>query len=98
MVSFSDGPPSKGQGTPYFYLTTLDPTARYAISDERASFTLSEYPIGTCGKVDPENPTCAKITLIGKVNFLVLRSLTRLMSSSCITEFTVWAAAEAARA
>ncbi|XP_022133442.1 protein CREG1 isoform X2 [Momordica charantia] len=70
VVSFSDGPPSKGQGTPYFYLTTLDPTARYAISDERASFTLSEYPIGTCGKVDPENPTCAKITLIGKLKQL----------------------------
>ncbi|XP_022939916.1 protein CREG1 [Cucurbita moschata] len=67
VVSFSDGPPGKGRGTPYFYLTTLDPTARYAISDERASFTLSEYPIGTCGKIDPENPTCAKITLIGKL-------------------------------
>ncbi|KAA0037469.1 protein CREG1 isoform X1 [Cucumis melo var. makuwa] len=67
VVSFSDGPPNEGQGIPYFYLTTLDPTAKYAISDERASFTLSEYPIGTCGKIDPENPTCAKITLIGKL-------------------------------
>ncbi|XP_038889588.1 protein CREG1 isoform X3 [Benincasa hispida] len=67
VVSFSDGPPNEGRGIPYFYLTTLDPTAKYAISDERASFTLSEYPIGTCGKTDPENPTCAKITLIGKL-------------------------------
>lgn len=67
MVSFSDGLPNKGRGIPYFYLTTLDPTARNALKDERASFTASEFPLGTCGKIDPENPTCAKITLIGKV-------------------------------
>lgn len=67
MVSFSDGEPGKGSGIPYFYLTTLDPTARNALKDHRASLTISEYPIGTCGKVDPENPTCAKITLTGKL-------------------------------
>lgn len=67
VVSFSDGEPGKGSGIPYFYLTTLDPTARNALKDQRASLTISEYPIGTCGKVDPENPTCAKITLTGKV-------------------------------
>ena len=67
MVSFSDGLPNKGSGIPYFYLTALDPTARDALKDDRASFTISEYPIGTCGKIDPENPTCAKITLTGKV-------------------------------
>ncbi|XP_038889587.1 protein CREG1 isoform X2 [Benincasa hispida] len=80
VVSFSDGPPNEGRGIPYFYLTTLDPTAKYAISDERASFTLSEYPIGTCGKTDPENPTCAKITLIGKVKLLVLHSPAYLLT------------------
>lgn len=67
VVSFSDGEPGKGSGIPYFYLTTLDPTARNAGKDQRASLTISEHPIGTCGKVDPENPTCAKITLTGKV-------------------------------
>ncbi|XP_047314699.1 protein CREG1 [Impatiens glandulifera] len=67
VVSFSDGLPNKGHGIPYFYLTTLDPTASNALKDDRASFTISEFPIGTCGTADPENPTCAKITLTGKL-------------------------------
>jgi hypothetical protein len=45
----------------------LDPTARDALQDERTSFTLSEFPLGTCEKKDPENPSCAKLTLTGKV-------------------------------
>ncbi|KAK4282469.1 hypothetical protein QN277_013843 [Acacia crassicarpa] len=74
VVSFSDGLPNKGSGIPYFYLTTLDPTARNALKDERASFTASEFPLKTCGKIDPENPTCAKITLIGKLNLVDKKS------------------------
>ncbi|CAK9161278.1 unnamed protein product [Ilex paraguariensis] len=70
VVSYSDGLPNKGSGIPYFYLTTLDPTASNALKDQRSSFTISEYPIGTCGKTDPENPTCAKITLTGKLKLL----------------------------
>ncbi|PSR87613.1 hypothetical protein CEY00_Acc30660 [Actinidia chinensis var. chinensis] len=67
VVSFSDGLPDEGRGIPYFFLTTLDPTASNALKDQRSSFTISEYPVGTCGKTDPENPTCAKITLTGKL-------------------------------
>ncbi|RWW52246.1 hypothetical protein BHE74_00041340 [Ensete ventricosum] len=67
VVSFSDGVPGEGCGIPFFYLTTLDPTARDALTDGRSSFTLSEFPLGSCGKIDPENPTCAKLTLTGKV-------------------------------
>ncbi|XP_019225284.1 PREDICTED: protein CREG1 isoform X2 [Nicotiana attenuata] len=70
VVSFSDGLPDKGRGIPYFYLTTLDPTARNALKDQRSSLTISEYAIGSCGKTDPENPSCAKITLIGKLKLL----------------------------
>lgn len=70
VVSFSDGLPDEGHGIPYFYLTTLDPTARNALSDQRSSLTISEYPIGTCGKKDPENPSCAKITLTGKLKLV----------------------------
>lgn len=70
VVSFSDGLPDKGRGIPYFYLTTLDPTASNALKDPRSSFTISEYAIGTCGKTDPENPSCAKITLVGKLKLL----------------------------
>lgn len=70
VVSYSDGIPNEGSGIPYFYLTTLDPTAKNALKDQRSSFTVSEYPLGTCGKKDPENPTCAKITLTGKLKLL----------------------------
>ena len=68
MVSFSDGPPDKGSGILYFYLTIFDPSAKDAMKDERSSFAVSEYPLETCGKIDPENPSCARITLIGKVS------------------------------
>ncbi|KAJ4826436.1 hypothetical protein Tsubulata_013629, partial [Turnera subulata] len=70
VVSYSDGLPNEGSGIPYFYLTTLDPTAKNALKDQRSSLTVSEYPLGTCGKKDPENPTCAKITLTGKLKVL----------------------------
>ncbi|XP_020244711.1 protein CREG1 [Asparagus officinalis] len=66
VVSFSDGLPGQGRGIPYFYLTTLDPTPRDALKDPRVSFAISEAPTGTCGKIDPENPTCSKLTLNGK--------------------------------
>ncbi|OEL31472.1 Protein CREG1 [Dichanthelium oligosanthes] len=74
VVSYSDGVPGEGHGIPYFYLTTLDPTARDALQDQRTSFTLSEFPLGTCGKIDPENPTCAKLTLTGKLKLVDLQS------------------------
>ncbi|KAL8471449.1 hypothetical protein ACS0TY_028920 [Phlomoides rotata] len=67
VASFSDGLPEKGKGIPYFYLTTLDPTASNALKDQRSSFTLSEYSINSCSTKDPESPTCAKITLVGKL-------------------------------
>ncbi|CAE5973414.1 unnamed protein product [Arabidopsis arenosa] len=69
VVSFSDGLPEKGSGIPYFYLTTLDPTARNALKDQRASLAISESPVGTC-KRDPMNPTCSKLTLTGKLLIL----------------------------
>ncbi|KAJ6301407.1 hypothetical protein OIU77_015667 [Salix suchowensis] len=60
VVSYSDGLPGEGSGIPYFYLTTLDPTAKNALQDQRSSFTISEYSLGTCGKKDPENPLLCK--------------------------------------
>lgn len=67
VVSFSDGLPGQGSGIPYFYLTLLDPTPRDVLKDSRCSFTISEAPLGTCGDTDPENPTCSKLTLTGKM-------------------------------
>ncbi|KAK8357170.1 hypothetical protein V6Z11_A05G403900 [Gossypium hirsutum] len=54
VVSFSDGVPDESTGIPYFYLTTLDSTARNALKDHRSSLTL-------------KSPACAKITLTSKL-------------------------------
>ncbi|KNA16962.1 hypothetical protein SOVF_084390 [Spinacia oleracea] len=70
VMSYSDGLPGEGAGIPYFYLTTLDPTAINALEDQRSSLAISEYPIGTCGEKDPQNPTCARITLTGKLKLV----------------------------
>ncbi|KAK1292136.1 hypothetical protein QJS10_CPB17g00619 [Acorus calamus] len=81
VVSFSDGIPDQGRGIPFFYLTTLDPTARNALEDERCSFAISEFPLGTCGRIDPENPTCAKLTLTGKTIMGVPDAMRQMMSN-----------------
>ncbi|KAK7347941.1 hypothetical protein VNO80_22484 [Phaseolus coccineus] len=70
VVSYSDGLTGAGTGIPYFYLTSLDPTARNALKNDKASLTVSEYPLGTCGKKDPMNPTCSKISLTGKLKLV----------------------------
>ncbi|XP_068638866.1 uncharacterized protein [Aristolochia californica] len=70
VVSYSDGAPGYGQGIPYFYLTTLDPTARDIKEDNRSSFAVSEFPVGTCGTLDPEEPPCARLTLTGKMKMI----------------------------
>lgn len=82
VVSYSDGLPGEGRGVPYFYLTTLDPTARDALEDQRSSFTLSEFPLGTCGDIDPENPTCSKLTLTGKVPNPIFRLFLNCMKKA----------------
>lgn len=84
VVSYSDGLPGEGCGVPYFYLTALDPTARDALEDQRSSFTLSEFPLGTCGDIDPENPTCSKLTLTGKVpNSIFLNCIEKAVYRYC---------------
>lgn len=75
--------PGKGNGIPYFYLTSLDPTTRNALKDARASFAVSESPIGTC-KRDPMDPTCSKLTLTGKVNNCLQK--TELFLSTCLQQ------------
>lgn len=67
VASYSDGPVGSSGGTPFFYLSHLDPTPRDIDRDPRCSFTLSEAPLGSCGSIDTENPTCARLTLTGKV-------------------------------
>eukprot|EP00898_Chlorokybus_atmophyticus_P005894 jgi/Chlat1/6305/Chrsp44S05789 len=70
IVSFVDGPWRNATGTPYFYLTRYDESARDLASDARCSLTISEVPLGSCGSMDPEEPPCAKLTLSGQMVLL----------------------------
>lgn len=55
-------------GIPYFYLSPLDETARDIALEPRASLTLAEASIaGRCVRTDPEDPTCAKLSLHGRI-------------------------------
>ncbi|EFJ34725.1 hypothetical protein SELMODRAFT_82341 [Selaginella moellendorffii] len=86
IVSFSDGPAFNSTGTPYFYLTELDPTARDLAADDRCSFTISEASLGTCGKADAESPICSKITLSGKMVKLVSDGEKRFAASALFSK------------
>ncbi|XP_051152818.1 uncharacterized protein LOC127266578 [Andrographis paniculata] len=70
VMSYSDG---NGTGVPYFYLTVkLDPTGAFAVNNPRASLTVAEYALGSCGSgADPQSPLCSKITLSGKMELLL---------------------------
>jgi hypothetical protein len=51
-------------------MSTLDETARDLQKDPTASFSISEKAAdvdGRCGAIDAQEPTCAKITLMGRV-------------------------------
>jgi len=67
IASFSDGPVGSSGGTPFFYLSKMDPTPIDIDSDPRCSLAISETSLGSCGSVDTENPTCARLTLSGKL-------------------------------
>jgi hypothetical protein len=67
-VSVSDGPGDKPTGRLLFYLTPMDATAYDLEKKPNATFTLCEAQLpGGCVGVDPEDPTCAKLSITGEV-------------------------------
>eukprot|EP00245_Coleochaete_scutata_P006467 TRINITY_DN20916_c0_g1_i1.p1 TRINITY_DN20916_c0_g1~~TRINITY_DN20916_c0_g1_i1.p1 ORF type:complete len:214 (+),score=31.89 TRINITY_DN20916_c0_g1_i1:110-751(+) len=69
VQSLSDGVPGNSTGIPYFYLSLFDATPWDLSADSRASITLSAAALGekACIRTDPENPTCARVTLTGNI-------------------------------
>jgi hypothetical protein len=64
VMSFADN----CTGVAYFYMSKMDETARDLEAEPRATLTVSEASIlGRCMLTDPEDPTCAKLSLHGKV-------------------------------
>lgn len=55
-------------GTPLFYLSKLDETARDLAKQPHATFTVAEAELpGQCAHSDPEDPRCAKVSLYGRI-------------------------------
>merc|ERR1719171_2797362 len=61
-------------GLPVVYIPDPDPTAVNLGKDSRATLTFSEAALpvrtgakGTCGGMDSEDPTCARLTLNGRL-------------------------------
>ncbi|KAG8376013.1 hypothetical protein BUALT_Bualt09G0018800 [Buddleja alternifolia] len=80
VMSYSDG----GTGTPYFYLSTLDPTPHYANVNPRSSFTLSEFELNSCRGKDPQSPLCAKITFSGRLKMLAPNSREGILAQGAL--------------
>ncbi|KAG6423095.1 hypothetical protein SASPL_113479 [Salvia splendens] len=59
IASYADA----GTGSPYFYLSTLDPVGMVVPTDARGSLTVSEISFDGCGGQEAQNPSCAKISL-----------------------------------
>jgi hypothetical protein len=73
-VSLSDGPAGGGgTGRLLFYLTAMDATAQDAAVNSSATLTLCEAQLpGGCSGVDPEDPTCAKLAISGRLSAVPL--------------------------
>lgn len=72
VASFSDGPPDSPTGRLYFFLTPMDETTQHITSYPACSFTVAEAQLqpNGCSGTDPEDPTCAKITVIGEMQHI----------------------------
>jgi hypothetical protein len=65
-LSFADGPRCRPTGRLLFYLTSMDATAQDLQHNSTASLTLCEAQLaGACQGIDPEDPTCAKLSITG---------------------------------
>lgn len=68
VASLSDGPPGCSTGRLLFYLTSMDATAQDLEANSTASLTICEAQLpGGCTGIDPEDPTCAKLSVSGRL-------------------------------
>lgn len=76
--SLADGVEHNSTGLPVLYLPTPDPTFTDVSNDPSCCITMSEAALPShsnaaefCGHGDPEDPTCARVSLSGKMRALV---------------------------
>ncbi|KAK9790117.1 hypothetical protein WJX73_002745 [Symbiochloris irregularis] len=67
-ASYSDGAMSHSTGRLLFYLTLMDATAQDAAANPNVTLSIAEAQLpGSCGTTDPEDPTCAKVSITGQL-------------------------------
>ena len=87
--SIADGVGANSTGVPVLYLPTPDPTAIDVDANPHVSLSFSEaalpdrvVPKGVCGGMDPEDPTCARLHMIGTLRALTSKAeLAQAMTS-----------------
>lgn len=70
VASCSDGIGDNSTGRIFFYLTLMDPTGADLKEDPSAAVTFAQAQLtgaSSCGMTDPEDPTCAKLTIGGNI-------------------------------
>ena len=75
--SMADGTGQNSTGLPVMYLPTPDPSSIDIAADAHCALSFSEAALpqrltgkGTCGGMDSEDPTCARLVLSGKLRAL----------------------------
>ena len=56
-------------GRVFFYMSTMDPTTSDLLKDATMAMAISEAQLdaANCGEKDPQNPTCAQLTMSGTI-------------------------------
>jgi len=69
IQSYADGPINNSSGTPYFYIASISDTWKNINYNNTISLTISQAESSYCEAkgFDPEEPTCARITLTARM-------------------------------
>ena len=83
LQSYADGPLGNSTGIPYFYISVMSDTYKNIKYNNSASFTVSMAESSMCedSNLDPEEPTCSRLTLVGKVR-VIMKSKCLCLGSS----------------
>ena len=73
VESSSDGPINNSTGIPYYYISPLDFVVKDAMKHSQVTATMSLMETGYCFRknYDPEDPRCARVTIIGNLTKVV---------------------------
>jgi hypothetical protein len=77
-------------GVPLFYMSVLDETASDLAVEPRATLTLAEAALPSGCAADPQDPTCAKLSLHGKITPAADQAAARRALFAAHPEMAAW--------